>query len=83
MIILVLGVSTTLVSTMIRTDDRIKAEENNLTLNGRTSQTLQSSFENIQNNSFVLFEALSKFSDSTYKNDLIQTFFKSNPDALF
>ena len=83
LIILVLGVSTSLVSTMIRTDERIKAEENNLTLNGRTAQTLQSSFENIQNNSFVLFEALSKVSDSTYKNDLIQTFFKSNPDVLF
>ena len=83
LIILVLGVSTSLVSTMIRTDERIKAEENNLTLNGRTAQTLQSSFENIQNNSFVLFEALSKVSDNTYKNDLIQTFFKSNPDVLF
>lgn len=83
LIILVLGVSTSLVSTMIRTDERIKAEENNLTLNGRTAQTLQSSFENIQNNSFVLFEALSKVSDSIYKNDLIQTFFKSNPDVLF
>ena len=83
LIILVLGVSTSLVSTMIRTDERIKAEENNLTLNGRTAQTLQASFENIQNNSFVLFEALSKVSDSTYKNDLIQTFFKSNPDVLF
>ncbi len=83
LIILVLGVSTSLVSTMIRTDERIKAEENNLTLNGRTAQTLQASFENIQNNSFVLFEALSKVSDITYKNDLVQTFFKSNPDVLF
>ena len=83
LIILVLGVSASLVSTMIRTDERIKAEENNLTLNGRTAQTLQASFENIQNNSFVLFEALSKVSDITYKNDLVQTFFKSNPDVLF
>lgn len=37
LIILVLGVSTSLVSTLIRADDRIKAEENNLALNSRTA----------------------------------------------
>ena len=59
LIILGLGVSTALVSTLIRTDDRIKAEENNLALNGRTAQTVQASFDNIQSNSYVLFEAFS------------------------
>ena len=50
LIILVLGVSTSLVSTLIRADDRIKAEENNLALNSRTAQTDETEFENIKSN---------------------------------
>ena len=70
LIILVLGVSTTLVSTLIRTDDKIKAEENNFALNGRTAQTVQSVFENFQNNSFVLFEAFSAVNSDAGKKVL-------------
>ena len=83
LIILVLGVSTALVSTLIRTDDRIKAEENNLALNGRTAQTIQASFENIQSNSYVLFEAFSAAKNEAAKDELGSAFFRSNPDVLF
>ena len=83
LIILVLGVSTALVSTLIRADDKIKAEENNFALNGRTAQTVESSFENIQNNSFVLFEAFSTVDSEVGKKELGQAFFRSNQDVLF
>ena len=83
LIILVLGVSTTLVSTLIRSDDRIKAEESNLALNGRTAQTIESSFENIQNNSYVFFEAFSAVQENAQKKELSDAFFRSNRDILF
>ena len=83
LIILVLGVSTTLVSTLIRSDDRIKAEENNLALNGRTAHTIESAFANIQNNSYVLFEAVSAITDSARKKEIADAFFRSNQDILF
>lgn len=83
LIIIVLGVSTTLVSTLIRTDDKIKAEENNFALNGRTAQTVQASFENIQNNSFVLFEAFSAVNSESGRKALGDAFFRSNQDILF
>ncbi len=83
LIILFLGVSTTLVSTLIRSDDRIKAEESNLALNGRTAQTIESSFENIQNNSYVFFEAFSAVQEDVQKKELSDAFFRSNQDILF
>ena len=83
LIILVLGVSTTLISTLIRADDKIKAEENNFALNGRTAQTVQTSFENIQNNSFVFFEAFSAVKSASGKKEIEDAFFRSNQDLLF
>ena len=83
LIILVLGVSTTLVSTLIRADERIKAEENNLALNSRTAQTVQAAFENIKSNTYVLFEAFYAVSDANQKAALAQSFFRSNQDVLF
>lgn len=74
LIILVLCVSTTLISTLIRADDKIKAEENNFALNGRTAQTVQASFENIQNNSYVLFEAFSAVNSAAGKKRTQQCF---------
>ena len=78
-----LGVSTSLVSTLIRADDRIKAEENNLALNSRTAQTVESAFENIKSNTYVLFEAFYAVNDSKQKDALAQSFFRSNQDILF
>ena len=83
LIILVLGVSTSLVSTLIRADDRIKAEENNLALNSRTAQTVQAAFENIKSNTYVLFEAFYAVNDAHQKDALAQSFFRSNQDVLF
>ena len=83
LIILVLGVSTALVSTLVRADDKIKAEENNLALNGRTAQTVRTSLDNIQGNSYVLFEAFSVVEDSGERERLGESFFRSNPDVLF
>ena len=83
LIILVLGVSTTLISTLIRADEKIKAEENNFALNGRTAQTVQSAFENIQNNSFVMFEAFDAVVSDEGKKELEDAFFRSNQDILF
>lgn len=83
LIILVLGVSTALVSTLVRTDDRLKAEENNHTINGRTAETISQFFTNIQNNSFVLFEAVSKVSNNSDKQTLVDDYFKCNSNVLF
>ena len=83
LIILVLGVSTSLVSTLIRADDRIKAEENNLALNSRTAQTVQAAFENIKSNTYVLFEAFYAVNVAHQKDALAQSFFRSNQDVLF
>ena len=83
LIILVLGVSTSLVSTLIRADDRIKAEENNLALNSRTAQTVETAFENIKSNTYFLFEAFYAVNDSKQKAALAQSFFRSNQDVLF
>ena len=83
LIILVLGVSTILVSTLIRKDDMNKAVDNNLALNGRTAQTIQSSFEDLQGNSYVLFEAYSGDSDKARKNELAEAFFRANNDIVF
>lgn len=83
LIILVLGVSTALVSTLIRQDDKIKAEENNLALNGRTAQTIESAFENIQSNSYIFFKAFAMAQTETEQKEFINEFFLSNPDVLF
>lgn len=82
LILLVLGVSTTLVSTLIRQDDRNKAEENNLTLNGRTAQTIQSTFENAKSNSYVLFESYSAANEENQKKKLEDASFRSIPTSF-
>lgn len=81
LIILVLGVSTTLVSTLIRNDDKNKAIDNNHTINGRTADTVNNVLTNLQNNSFVLFQAqnLSK----KINQDLIADYFICNPQVIF
>lgn len=83
LIIFVLGVSTFLVSSLIRRDDKIKAEENNHTINGRTATTIEIIFDNVINNSFVFFDSISKISDKTDINQLIDNYFKSNSNVIF
>ena len=50
LVILVLGISTAFVYYYISTDEGIKAEENNHTINSRTAQTVQSLLVNVQGN---------------------------------
>lgn len=83
LIILVLGVSTFLVSTLIRANDRVNAEENNHTINGRTANTIEIIFDDIVNNSFVLFDGTSKVSNDNEKEALIKNYFTSNENVIF
>ena len=89
LIILVLGVSTFLVSTLVRGDDRRKAEENNHTINARTAETVQLTFSSVQNNSYILFDAVSKLNGKTAQNagsdseQLVSDFFNVNRDVVF
>ena len=92
LIILVLGLTTFLVSTLVRGDDRRKAEENNHTINARTAQTVQQTFTNAQKNSYILFDAFSKIKEPAKKGgqasqevraSLIADFFRVNDDIIF
>lgn len=83
LIILVLGVSTFLVSTLIRTDDRINAEENNHTINGRTASTIQILFDQVINNSYMLFDAESSIRDKNEYARLKEDYFNSNQNVIF
>ena len=92
LIILVLGLTTFLVSTLVRGDDRRKAEENNHTINARTAQTIQQTFTNAQKNSYILFDAFSKIKEPAKKGgqasqevraSLIADFFRVNDDIIF
>ena len=88
LIILVLGLTTFLVSTLVRGDDKRKAEENNHTINARTAETVQLAFSNVQKNSYVLFDAVSKLKlggDKTEKAAaaLLDDFFRVNADVIF
>ncbi|MEE3411976.1 MAG: adenylate/guanylate cyclase domain-containing protein [Treponema sp.] len=92
LIILVLGLTTFLVSTLVRGDDRRKAEENNHTINARTAQTVQQTFTNAQKNSYILFDAFSKIKEPAKKRgqasqevraSLIADFFRVNDDIIF
>ncbi len=91
LIILVLGVSTFLVSTLVRGDDRRKAEENNHTINARTAETVQLTFSSVQNNSYILFDAVSKLNgknktaqvSASDSELLVSDFFNVNRDVIF
>ena len=88
LIILVLGLTTFLVSTLVRGDDKRKAEENNHTINARTAETAQMAFSNVQKNSYTLFDATSKLKLSGDKNEkaaaaLLDDFFRVNDDVIF
>lgn len=83
LIFLVLGVSTFLVSTLIRANDRVNAEENNHTINGRTANTIEIIFDDIVNNSFVLFDGTSKVLNDNEKEALIKNYFTSNEYVIF
>ena len=88
LIILVLGLTTFLVSTLVRGNDRIKAEENNHTINARTAETIQISFTNAQKNSYMLFDAISNRRMDGGNMDkfaarMLDDFFRVNSNIIF
>ncbi|MBO7122465.1 MAG: HAMP domain-containing protein [Treponema sp.] len=88
LIILVLGLTTFLVSTLVRGNDRIKAEENNHTINARTAETIQISFTNAQKNSYMLFDAiLNRRLDGgkmeKFAARMLDDFFRVNGNIIF
>ena len=88
LIILVLGLTTFLVSTLVRGNDRIKAEENNHTINARTAETIQISFTNAQKNSYMLFDAiLNRRLDGGKMEEfaarMLDDFFRVNGNIIF
>lgn len=58
LVLLVLGASTYMVSTLVRGDERIKAEENNHTINGRTAESVQSLILFVQNDAVGFLNTL-------------------------
>ena len=88
LIILVLGLTTFLVSTLVRGNDRIKAEENNHTINARTAETVQIAFTNAQKNSYMLFDAITNARIRGGKSEeftarMLDDFFRVNGDIIF
>ncbi|MBO4547413.1 MAG: HAMP domain-containing protein [Treponema sp.] len=88
LIILVLGLTTFLVSTLVRGNDRIKAEENNHTINARTAETIQISFTYAQKNSYMLFDAISNRRMDGGNMDkfaarMLDDFFRVNGNIIF
>ena len=88
LIILVLGLTTFLVSTLVRGNDRIKAEENNHTINARTAETVQLTFTNAQKNSYMLFDAITNArlrggKSEDFTSRMLDDFFRVNGDIIF
>lgn len=87
LVILVLGISTTFVYYYISTDEGIKAEENNHTINSRTAQTVQSLLVNVQGNvngylnSLTLLDQDENFEQK--KNLLFNDLILRNPEIAF
>ncbi|MCQ2592179.1 MAG: adenylate/guanylate cyclase domain-containing protein [Treponema sp.] len=87
LVILVLGITTYMVSTLVRNDNQVKAEENNHTLNGRTAETVQQTFQNVQNNANGFLNTLLLIKDSeNYQSEmdlLFGDFIERNPSVVF
>ena len=86
LVIVVLGVTTYMVSTLVRNDEQVKAEENNQTINGRTAETIQTVFVTVQNDATGLFNTLMLLSASD-EEAAAKVFFKDycsrNTDTVF
>src|SRR5574344_385241 len=82
LVVVVLGVTTYMVSTLVRNDEKIKAEENNHTINGRTAVAVQDTFLSVYQNAKFYFDTLyianqkgtlsaaekTQFADDTFKS---------------
>lgn len=82
LIVLVLCVTTWMVSTLVRNDERIKAEETNHTINGRTAVVVQTKFEAVENAARSFLDVLTLSSRKSWVN-LFDAFCYENPDTVF
>jgi adenylate cyclase len=67
LVIVVLGTAIYMVSTLVRDDERIKAEENNHTINGRTAEAVENILAAEQHNAAGLLNTLSLFDPAEEK----------------
>lgn len=87
LVIVVLGVTTYMVSTLVRTDEQQKAEDNNLTINGRTAETIQTMLLNKQTNAAGYLNSLQMLvPDSTFDAKaaaIFEDYCERNVDTIF
>ncbi len=87
LVIVVLGVTTYMVSTLVRTDEQQKAEDNNLTINGRTAETIQTMLLNKQTNAAGYLNSLQMLVlDSTFDAKaaaIFEDYCERNVDTIF
>lgn len=86
LVLAVLGVTTYMVSTLVRNDEQVKAEENNHTINSRTAETVQTTFVTVQNNAAGLFNTLLLLppADQASAADILfADFCRRNTDTVF
>jgi len=86
LVIVVLGVTTYMVSTMVRSDEQVKAEENNHTINSRTAETVSNSFVAVQNNASGLLNMYLLLPVAEQEKEgsvLFADYCKRNSDTVF
>ena len=87
LVIVILVSITLMVSTLVRDDEQKKAEENNLTINTRSAQTIENSILNAQANANGFFNTLLLLeSEEDYKKKaelLFEDYCVRNPDTVF
>ena len=64
LVICILSGITVMISTLVRSEERIKAEENNHIINARTAETIQETIVNVQSNADGFLNALLVINDS-------------------
>ena len=87
LVIVILVSITYMVSTLVRDDEQKKAEENNLTINTRSAQTIENSILNAQSNANGFFNTLLLLeSEEDYKKKaelLFEDYCLRNPETVF
>lgn len=87
LVICILSGITVMISTLVRSEERIKAEENNHIINTRTAETIQETIVNVQSNADGFLNALLVISDSpdfeTEERLLFEDFCERNPKCSF
>lgn len=81
LVILVLSVTTYMVSTLVRNDEQIKAEENNHTINGRTAEMIQSLLYVEENNAVGFLNSL-LLSESNHSDAVFNDYCKRNQEII-